>query len=299
MKDYKIFATGRIIAAVVVSLAIIWVFNAFLEILTKPPRAEALQGIAAGKSKPGVALARASVQTLEFEVNGRFWGWRPNDILNFTDNTNNYQLGVLEVTRRTVRVFMESLTLRSREADYEPLLAKASTALMVSPERYWFPSPESKYNQAFNAMEAYARDIEEGKSPFFNRANTLLVLLNSYLELVEDCDDKLVSAEEAGKVPVRRTQADNLVYYAKGIATALVPILEAVERDFDNVIALRKDKAALSKAIAASRRAAEIDPLVVTEGSLSGVFANHRANMAAPFTHLRLYLATLIKEVSS
>ncbi len=299
MKEYKMFAAGRVIAAVVVSLAIIWVFNAFLEILSKPPRAEAIQSIAAGKSKPGVALAKAAIQTLDFEVNGRFWGWRPNDILNFTDNMNNYQLGVLEVTRKTAKVFMETLTPKSREADYEPLLAKASTALMVSPERYWFPSPESKYNQAFNAMDAYARNLEEGKAPFFNRANNLIVLLNTYLELVEDCDDKLVSAEEAGKVPVRRTQADNLVYYAKGIATALVPILEAVEKDFDNVIALRKDKSALGKAIAACRRAAEIDPIVVTESSLSGVFANHRANMAAPFTHLRLYLATLIKEVSS
>ena len=72
MKEYKIFATGRIIAAVVVSLVVIWVFNAFLEILSKPPRSEALQAIAAGKAKPGVALARATIQTLDFEVNNRF-----------------------------------------------------------------------------------------------------------------------------------------------------------------------------------------------------------------------------------
>ncbi|RLC30682.1 MAG: hypothetical protein DRH32_05390, partial [Deltaproteobacteria bacterium] len=49
----------------------------------------------------GVTFVRAVIAPLDHELNERFWGWRPNDVINITDNINNFQLGVLEVTRRT------------------------------------------------------------------------------------------------------------------------------------------------------------------------------------------------------
>ena len=41
----------------------------------------------------GVAFVNACMQPMDYELNGRFWGWRPNDILNVTDNVNNFQPG--------------------------------------------------------------------------------------------------------------------------------------------------------------------------------------------------------------
>ena len=56
------------------------------------------------KQRPkGVAFVEATIKPLEYELKERFYGWRPNDILDFTDNVNNFQLGVLEVTRRTAQ----------------------------------------------------------------------------------------------------------------------------------------------------------------------------------------------------
>ncbi len=38
----------------------------------------------------GMAFVDAVIQPLEHELNQRFYGWRPNDILNVTDNVNNF-----------------------------------------------------------------------------------------------------------------------------------------------------------------------------------------------------------------
>jgi hypothetical protein len=42
-----------------------------------------------------------------------------------------------------------------------------------------------------------------------------------------------------------------------------------------------------------------IDPWLITNSDLSGVFANHRANMAAPLSHARFYLGVLITTLST
>ena len=47
---------------------------------------------------PGVTFVDTLIELMDHELNGRMLGWRPNDIIigRFTDNINNYQLGVLE-----------------------------------------------------------------------------------------------------------------------------------------------------------------------------------------------------------
>jgi hypothetical protein len=45
--------------------------------------------------------------------------------------------------------------------------------------------------------------------------------------------------------------------------------------------------------------ASELDPWLVTDASLDGILANHRANMAAPISHARYYLDALAKTLST
>jgi len=39
--------------------------------------------------------------------------------------------------------------------------------------------------------------------------------------------------------------------------------------------------------------------LIITNSDLSGIFANHRANIAMPISHARYYLKVLIKTLST
>jgi hypothetical protein len=93
---------------------------------------------------PGVLFVDAIIAPLDYELNDRFWGWRPNDIINLTDNVNNFQLGVLEVTRRAVTTLTERISRTGSTAAFDPDLENAMNWLMIKADGYWFPSPESK-----------------------------------------------------------------------------------------------------------------------------------------------------------
>ena len=55
----------------------------------------------------GTLFVDSVIKPINHELNERFWGWRPNDIINITDNVNEIQLGTLEVTRRTTVALTE------------------------------------------------------------------------------------------------------------------------------------------------------------------------------------------------
>jgi hypothetical protein len=252
------------------------------------------------KKIQGVAFVTASIKPLSYELNDRFWGWRPNDILNFTDNINNFQLGVLEVTRRTTVILTERL---SRTGSVEALnknLERAMDWLMTKPERYWFPSPESRYEDALAEIAAYKRNLENGAAVFYARADTLLPLLGAYDNLLGSCDENLVRTKELNGDPVSWSRVDDYFYYAKGVASALEIILEAVMEDFQPVLENRHGVEILHHAIASCQRASEIEPwFFITDSDFSGILANHRANMAAPISHARFYIAVLIAVLST
>ena len=76
-------------------------------------------------------------------------------------------------------------------------------------------------------------------------------------------------------------------------------ILEAVGEDFIITVDTRRGKEVLHHAIESCHHIAEVKPLVITNSSLSGVLANHRANLAAPLSHARFYIGVLIKILST
>ncbi len=80
----------------------------------------------------------------------------------------------------------------------------------------------------------------------------------------------------------------------------MATILEAVETDFDKTLNARNGDEILHRAIESCHHAAHQDPwLFVTEASLNGIFANHRANMAAHISHARFYVGLLAEALST
>jgi hypothetical protein len=76
-------------------------------------------------------------------------------------------------------------------------------------------------------------------------------------------------------------------------------VLEAVHHDFLLTLEQRNGTELLHHAIVACQRAAEIEPWIILDRKLDSIFANHRANMAAPISHARFYLGQLIKTLST
>ena len=252
------------------------------------------------KKTPGVAFVTATIKPLSYELNERFWGWRPNDILNFTDNVNNFQLGVLEVTRRTTVILTERLSRTGSVESLNKNLERAMDWLMTKPERYWFPSPEARYQDALTELATYKNNLEKGDAVFYTRSDNLVPLLAVFDNLLGSCDENLIKTKESNGEPVSWFRVDDYFYYAKGVASALETILEAVLEDFQPILETRHGTEILHQAIASCKRAAEIEPwLLVTDSDFSGILANHRANMAAPISHARFYVEVLIAVLST
>ncbi|MDM8538106.1 DUF2333 family protein, partial [Desulfobacterales bacterium HSG17] len=236
---------------------------------------------------------------MNYELHERFWGWRPNDILNFTDNINKFQLGVLEVTRRAVVSLAERISRTGSNAELNPNLQSAMNWFMIKSDKFWFPSAESKYNDGLEELQLYGEKLRRGEANFYTRADNLIPLLSAFEDILGSCDENLVKVMEDDGESVSSFKADDYLYYAKGVSSAMVTILEAIEEEFHSILMSRDAMGPLHHAIISCQRVNSIDPLVVMESSLSSFFANHRANMAAPISHARFHLGVLIKALST
>lgn len=247
----------------------------------------------------GMAFVDAVIQPMDYELNHRSFGWRPNDIVEYTDNVNNFQLGVLEVTRRTSRILAERLSRTGSSASFDPNLENAMNGFMIKSDRYWFPSAESKYREGLKELRAYYDKLERGEAQFFTRTDNLIPLLSAYQDLLGSCDENLVKKHEPDGSPVSLFKADNYFNYSKGVASALHTILGAIEIDFNIMVSREGGLAVLHHAIEKCHQATEIEPWIVLNSGDSSIFANHRANMAAPISHARFYIGVLIKALST
>ena len=171
--------------------------------------------------------------------------------------------------------------------------------LMIKARKYWFPSPEDKYNDSLDELRKYIKALEKGEAKFHTRTDNLIPLLMDFEDLLGSCEENLVKVKEDDGSPVSFFKADDYFFYAKGVASAMGTILEGVLEDFRVIIDSRRGVDTLHHAIESCREAAEISPWIVTNSSLGGILANHRANMAAPLSHARFYIGVLIKTLST
>ena len=254
------------------------------------------------KSAPeikGVAFVNAAIKPLAYELDERFWGWRPNDIINITDNVNNFQLGVLEVTRRTSVILAERISRTGSSSAFNSHLEHAMNWFMIKADKYWFPSPESKYRAGLKELRAYRDELENHRAFFYTRADNLLPLLMTYEDLLGSCDENLIKRKEDDGTEVSFFQSDDYFFYAKGVASAMVIMLEAIEKDFHIIIESRNGMEVLHHAHVMCETASNISPCIIINGDLDGILANHRANIAGPISHARFYIGVLIKILST
>ncbi len=247
----------------------------------------------------GVAFVEATIKPLSYELEERWWGWRPNDIIEFTDNVNTFQLGVLEVTRRTTVALAERLSRTGSNDAFDENLEQAMNWFMIKASSYWFPSAESKYHEGLEELQAYLEKLRAGNATFYTRTDNLIPLLASFEDLLGSCDENLVKETHEDGTPLSMFDVDNYFFYTQGVASSMATVLEAVHHDFLLTLESRNATELLHHAIVSCQRAAEHDPWIVLDSNHSSIFANHRANMAAPISHARFYIGQLIKTLST
>ncbi len=240
---------------------------------------------------PGVTFVETMIKLMEHELKGRFLGWRPNDLIigRFTDNVNNFQLGVLEAMRFTTLRLKDSLT-RMGEADaYDRDLESALNLLMNKATEFWFPSAESSYSEAVDHLKKFLKKLKTGERRFYYRTDNLLALIVSYSDLLGNVNRTLIMDKHADGRPVSWFETDDYFYYAKGVAHVMYEILKVVRVGFKEQLATIDAVEIMDHILHELHRAEKMDPWIVLDSDLDGLFANHRANLNAPLsevTHL-------------
>ena len=237
---------------------------------------------------PGVTFVDTLIKLMDYELNARFLGWRPNGIFicRFTDDVNNYQLGVLEAVRFTTVRLKDSLTRLGEADSYDPDLEQALNDFYISATSWWFPSAESSYRQALEHLKKFKAKLETGQRNFYYRRDTLVSLLSTYKDQIGNVNRTLV-------MPVGWWKSDAYFYYAKGVAHVYCEILKICRVGFKNQLATMHGADIMDEMLHELLIAEKIDPWIVLDADLDGFFANHRANLNAPLSEVAHLLVVL------
>lgn len=238
---------------------------------------------------PGVTFVETVINLMDHELHGRILGWRPNDLIigRFTDNINNYQLGVLEAIRFTTLRLKDSLTRMGDADTYDPDLEQAGNLFMNSATSWWFPSAESSYSQAIDHLKKFKTKLEKGQRTFYYRRDNLVSLLTAYKDLLGNVNRSLI-------MPVGWYHSDEYFYYAKGVAHVYYEILKVSRVGFKNQLSqTMHGMDIMDEILHELDRAERINPWIVFDADYDGFLANHRANLNAPLSEVDHLLGVL------
>ncbi len=246
----------------------------------------------------GEVYATTVMAILEHELDSRT-GWRPNDFLLWgptlwADNNSNRQLGIIQALRESMRVFKDNLTKISSD-EFDPNLVEAETALRNDARKFWLPSAESKFRDAIKDLRKYVKGLQaepRTSRPINQRNVELIKLFQTWTDLLGGAYAKLYSDE----IPF--FEIDDVFYEAQGFAHVMHQLSIAVHLEYresiDNRAAL---KSLFDEATDALEQAATMKPLLVLNGSPSGLFANHRRNLASFISEARQRMYSIREEL--
>jgi hypothetical protein len=240
-------------------------------------------------------------QALTKQMHGN---WLPNDLFWPTlllDNMPNFQIGELEVVRYNVRVLRDNLSRMRTTDKLDPYAEGAFTSLSNDPYKWWFPSAESKWELCDKNLGSFHQNLVTGKSHFYPRADNLKQLLEQYASLIIK---RALSVEEHGKkdpgvsglvdIDIPWYEIDDNFYYAQGVAYALDESFKAIRIDFIDVLKDKNSLKLVDKILEDFGRC-NFEPLIVFNGGLSSIFANHSLNLSGVFNDARQKINSLIE----
>ena len=246
----------------------------------------------------GEIFASTLAAVVEQELDGAT-GWRPNDFIAWSpklwaDNNANRQLGIILAARESARVFRDHLTKVSA-TEYDPNLVNADTMLRNDEYKFWFPSSESRFREAVKSLRAYVAGLASVPpiSKPLNRRNVELIrLLQTWTDMLGDAHANLLRDNASFFA------SDDYFYHAQGVTHVMYHLMRALRREYGPSLAGRETvQSMMDHVIASLETAAVMKPVIVLDGSPSGLFANHRRNLDAFLIDARQLMYSIREEL--
>lgn len=236
-------------------------------------------------------------------------GWTPNDPVFqpgwWLDNTPNYQKGMMGALSRFTFELRDQIGRTRGSSAVDADLEQAAGNLAKEPDRWVIDfstsilptTPSDAYfRQAVKQLEAYNARLASGNAVFERRADNLLATLDRIaldLGASSAALETYIGENSGGVLP--DFGADDLFYQVKGQVYAYTVILEALRQDFAKVIEDRELSALYGELLKSLRSAATLEPLIVANGAIDGVLANHLSMQGFYLLRAR----TQLREVSN
>ena len=256
------------------------------------------EGGEAERPLPGVAFGTAASALIGQEIDG-FTGWRPNDLFFwgpdfFADNNANRQLGILQAMRETMRVFKDHLTKISSE-DYDPNLVAVDNLLRNDPEKWAFPSAESRYAEAQEKLDMYVAGLQTDpptSRPIHARNIELMRLVQTWTDLLGAVHADLLTDE------IDWLRIDDAFYHANGVCHVIAHMIPAIEIEYQREF---QQKPILKQLLEESSQplvlCGAMKPVFVLNGGDTSLIANQRRNLDAYVTEARQKLYSIREEL--
>lgn len=247
---------------------------------------------------PGEVYASTAALLIDHELSS-WTGWRSNDFFLWgptlwADNNANRQMGILQATRESMRVFKDNLTKVSSDR-FDDNLVEADSAFRADPYKFWLPSAESRFRAGTKSLRQYVSGLKKdppASRPINQRNIELIKLFQAWTDLLGGAHADLYN-DNAGWF-----ETDDFFYRAQGYAHAMHHLTRAVHREYAESIDGRPVLTTLFQEVArALERAARMKPIVVLDGSPSGIFANHRRNLAIYLSEARQKMYSIREEL--
>ena len=247
---------------------------------------------------PGAQFGNAAARIMEHELDGTT-GWRPNDLIVWgpsvaADNNANRQLGILQALRETLRLFKDELTKVSSDT-YDRNLVEADNLIRNDPEKWAFPSAESRYREAIKRLDAYVAGLRgdvPASRPIITRNTELIPLLDAWNTLLGAAHADLF------RVDTDWLRIDDVYYRVSGVCHVIANMMPAVEQEYQSELEARPGLHAVFREIHPPlMRCAVMKPIYVFNGHDSGMLANNRRNLDTYVNEARQKMYSLRDEL--
>jgi len=237
-------------------------------------------------------------------------GYLTNDLFPpgiWLDNIPAWEMGALTLLRDTARVYRNDFSRSQSLSAEDPNLAEAEGKFFFDNNSWFLPDTEGEYQAGIDFFQAYQQQLANtaaSDAQFYARSDNLQVWLGAMATRLGSLSQRLSAsvgkrqldtslagdsnASQSTATPDERVvqtpwlEIDDVFYEARGFTWALIPMLEALEKDFGDVL----DKKAARVSVRQIVRELEPtqDPLwspMVLNGDGFGLVANHSLIMAS------------------
>ncbi|EKV30464.1 hypothetical protein C882_4423 [Caenispirillum salinarum AK4] len=221
------------------------------------------------------------------------------------DNMPNYQIGLMYAISRFAIEMTDSLgrTRGSSQADADldrasGLLKYDGTIWVWEPSTSLLPtaSATKQYAAGQRALMSYNQRLAAGEAVYDKRADNLIAFLDRVAADLGSSSAALDARATESDAGYFDALADDIFYSVKGRLYGYTMLLDAVGRDFSDVIAEKNVGQAWDQMLASMRSAAVMDPLVVANGANDGLIVP--SHLTAQGFYL-LRARTQLREVAS